>query len=48
MIREKHQPFVELMIKKSKEKSDHDITYPFAKLDVKKIENLTKEIMGRR
>ena len=43
-----NKDFVELMLKKSKEKSDTRIRSPFENLDVKKVEDLTRWIMEKK
>ncbi len=47
-ITSSNKDFVELMLKKSKEKSDTKIVSPFENLDVKKVEDLAKWVMERK
>tara|TARA_Y100000034_G_C6887925_1_gene407936 strand:+ start:2088 stop:2243 length:156 start_codon:yes stop_codon:yes gene_type:complete len=44
----KEKEFIELMLKKSKEKDDTEIKSPFSNLKVEDVENLTKEIMEKK
>lgn len=47
-MREKHKDFIDLMLKKSKEKTDSEIKSPFENVDVEEVENLTKEVMEKK
>ncbi|MDP3918585.1 MAG: hypothetical protein Q8Q35_01610 [Nanoarchaeota archaeon] len=48
MIREKNKDFIELMLKKSEEKTEAEAKNPFDGVDVKEVENLTKEVMNKK
>ena len=40
--------FVEMMLRKSKEKPTTRVSSPLGNLNVKEIENLTKDVLGSR
>ena len=45
---EKNKDFVDLLLKKSKEKEEEEIKSPFENVNVEEVEDLTKEILEKK
>ena len=48
LMKNENKEFIDLMLKKTKEKTSSEIKGPFDDVDVEEVENLTRELMEKK